>query len=634
MPNPGQRDSLHHVKHAPSVGFRCWSMAGKKGKDGSTVGSKMRATHRYRQTFGEGTYQQRFFAFLVLYRWVSLSVPLWSILLKPTVTDKLTWAILGLAILHTGIITLWHRWLNRWVTRYPYLLGVDVLLSVAFIGLSGGIASPYYLYALSPVLAGAFFFRYRGALLSAALFTTAYLATVFAHPLGLTEGTTAQMLFMQLAGIWLLPALIAYPATLLQRLQEAHAALQRAQEDLAQRHAELQAAHQQLTIIHDLTLSLQAAPDVETVQQRVLEAITQDLQFPRAAIGLINPITQRLERWRASPTEAFPSPPPVSLPLNNTTSPIREHLMQPSILWWKGDSPLTGHPALDAWLGPGPWIVLPLALREHPVGIALVGSEVPFNALPAAQQAMLRSVAEQAAVVLGTIMLCIDRARRLAVEHERNRIAREMHDVISQSLFGIVLSLDACIKMLPHRVHEVRAELTDLRNLASHVHQQLRQSILDIWPSELTLERFKNDLRKYARHVNQARLFHIEFNTGGDFDHLSPLIRRTLYRVAQEAVVNAIRHGQVDWVRLCLRVDDTHVYMSVRDEGQGFDTNAILCREYNREHFGLRGIQERVQALGGECQVYSRPQAGTLLLVSIPINGEYAYEGTDTHSYR
>ncbi len=565
-------------------------------------------------------YQQRSFVFLVLYRWVSLAVPLWALVTANgyAFSDISAVLVLLVAVVHTALLTVFHHRLNHLVLKWPSLLAVDMLFTATLLWLSGGIFSPYYLFALSPLLASALFFQYKGALFGSGFFTISYLVAILARPFSLANTLMSQTFFMQLAGIWLLPALVAYPATLLRRLREAHRALARARDDLAQRHEELRTAHRQLTIIHDLTVSLQAAPDIETLQQRVLTALTQ-LGFERAVMGLINPITQRLEQWRAHPAGTPSSP--ISLPLSAITPSLASWLSTPEIRWWNASTPLTGHPTLDEWIGPGPWIVLPLSLREHPVGVLLVASKVPPNALPEPKLIMLRSVGEQAAVVLGTIMLCIDRAKRLAVEHERNRIAREIHDSIAQSLFGIVFTLDACIKMLPDQANEVQKELIDLRNLASRVRQQVRQSILDIWPSELTLERFKADLRKYARHVNQARMFHIEFNTGGNFDGLSPRVRRNLYRIAQEAVANAIRHAGVDSVRICLRVDETRVYMSVRDTGQGFEPEEVLCREYNREHFGVRGIRERVQALRGECEIFSHPNAGTLVLISIPVNG-------------
>ncbi len=574
-------------------------------------------------------YRQRFFAYLVVYRWMSLLVPLWALWTSGKFMVPITapLAVFLLAVAHTGIITVFHGPLNRLVLRWPLLLVTDMWFSALLIWLTGGVYSPYYLYALSPLLAGAFFFQYRGAFISAATFTPLYLLTLLSHGLPITDAFVSQTLFMELAGIWLLPTLVAYPSALLARLGDAHRALAQARDDLAQRHEELQAAHRQLSIIHDLTISLQAAPDIETVQQRVLTALTRDLEFPRAVIGLINPITERLEQWRGSPADVFGPPPRISLALSPDFPLLSTWLDDPQARWWNGEANLTPYPELNDWIGPGPWIVYPLVLRDHPVGILFLASDRPFDDLPPPRKAMLASVTEQAAVVLGTIMLCIDRARRLAIEHERNRIAREIHDAIAQSMFGMVFSLDACIKMLPDHADVVQQELIELRNLAGQMREQIRQSILDIWPSELTLERFKDDLRKYARHIGQGKSFHVEFNTGGDFDHLSPAIRRNLYRIAQEAIANAIQHAGVDTARVCLRVDGGYVHMSIQDRGRGFNPAEVLCREYNREKFGVRGIQERVKALGGMCEIYSQPQEGTLVLVSIPMNGVYTHEG-------
>jgi signal transduction histidine kinase len=101
------------------------------------------------------------------------------------------------------------------------------------------------------------------------------------------------------------------------------------------------------------------------------------------------------------------------------------------------------------------------------------------------RESTLMTVANQAALALGTTILCIDRARRLAVETERNRIARDIHDTVVQSLFGVVYSLDACINMLPARAEEVRNELIELRSLATSAHDEVRRSIFDLWPSAL-----------------------------------------------------------------------------------------------------------------------------------------------------
>jgi signal transduction histidine kinase len=230
-------------------------------------------------------------------------------------------------------------------------------------------------------------------------------------------------------------------------------------------------------------------------------------------------------------------------------------------------------------------------------------------------------VANQAALALGTTILCIDRARRLAVETERNRIARDIHDTVAQSLFGITYSLDACVNMLPEHADDVKKELTELRTLASGAHDEVRRSIFDLWPSALTMEIFQTDLVNYVNSCCRPRAFSIVFNHSGDFNSLPSGLRRAVYRMAQEALANSARHSGASSARLCLNVDDGRVDMSVSDEGRGFDPAVALSRSVNREHFGLHGIQERARALGGECEIVSAPGKGARMLIEIPVNG-------------
>ena len=567
------------------------------------------------------TQQQRVFLFLVAYRWASLLPALWVFHPRNPDAPIPLAGILALAAGITLSVTVFHRRLNRLLIRHPYILGADMVLAAAILGVSGGAHSPYYLYALSPLLAGAFFFQMRGAIAAAVAFTPLFLlATALGYRLHRLS-IAPQMFITQMAGLWLIPLLFGYPSVLLKRLRQAHHALQEARDDLARQNVELNAAHRQLRIIHDLTVSLQAAPDIQSVQQRVLQAVTGELGFPRAVVGLVNPMSQRLENWRAYPQDERPPGPVAPLPLHPRSGLLVQQLLDRQPFQWAEGPALTTDEALNRWLGPGPWLILPLVLREHPVGLLLVALEAPLISLPEERLAMLTSVAGQAAVALGTTMLCIDRAWRLAVEQERNRIARDIHDTVAQSLFGIVFTLDACTKMLPEQVEKVQQELVELRDLASQVRDQVRQSIFDIWPSTLTLERFKADLRKYVAHCSRPRAFHVDFRTGGDFDRLSPAIRRSLYRVAQEALTNVVRHAGVNSAQVCLRVEPNAVYLSIQDHGRGFDPATVLAREHNRERFGLRGVRERIHALGGECEILSRLGEGTQILVRLPVNG-------------
>jgi len=233
------------------------------------------------------------------------------------------------------------------------------------------------------------------------------------------------------------------------------------------------------------------------------------------------------------------------------------------------------------------------------------------------------TVANQAALALGTTILCIDRARRLAVETERNRIARDIHDTVAQSLFGIVYSLDACITMLPQQAADVKKELIELRSLANSAHDEVRRSIFDLWPSALNIELFMADLTNYVSSCCRPRSFSIIFSNNGDFNSLSSGMRRTVYRMAQEALANSARHSGVQSARLCLTVTDDEVYLVVSDDGKGFDPLIALSRSQNREHFGLHGIQERARAMGGDCEIVSQPNTGARVMINLPIMGPH-----------
>jgi len=560
----------------------------------------------------------RIFAFLVFFRWASL-LPALLTLSVESQPEQLVPPVLvfGVALFANLFVSLAHRQLNQLVTKHPVLISMDLLFSAGILTLSGGSHSPYYLYALSPLLAGAFFFQMRGALSVSTVFTPLYLIGYYLN----TQGAFAQADFIalttQLTGIWLIPILFAYPSVLLKDINQAREELTIARDELARKHENQATAHRQLEIIHDLTVLLQAAPDLISVQERVLGAVTTDLGFSKAVVALVDPAREELGGWLVYPTEeTFPQI--QALPLKSENGEVIKALLNRQSFISNGEI-LIRDPQLNNWLNQNKWSVLPLYLREHPVGILLVEE----SGLTHERENTLMTVANQAALALGTTILCIDRARRLAVETERNRIARDIHDTVAQSLFGIVYSLDACITMLPQKADDVKNELIELRSLANSAHDEVRRSIFDLWPSALTIELFMADLKNYIGSCCRPHSFSIIFSNNGDFNSLSAGLRRTVYRMAQEALANAARHSGAQLARLCLTVTDDEVYLVVSDEGKGFDPSIALSRSQNREHFGLQGIHERARAMGGDCEIVSQPNAGARIMINLPIKGHH-----------
>lgn len=558
----------------------------------------------------------RVFSFLVAFRWAALIPGFLTLSIADRPEPWLSpMVVLGIAFLVNLFISLANRPLNQLVIGHPALLTVDLIFSAGLLAVSGGAHSPYYLYALSPLLAGTFFFQMRGALILSAVFTPLYLIGSFLNP-----QPDIIVLTSQLVGIWLITILFAYPSILLKDINEAREELASARDELTAKHENLAIAHRQLEIIHDLTVLLQSAPDLISVQERVLGAVTTDLGFSKAVVALVNPAYEELGGWLVYPSEdSFPQIKP--LPLKSENGEIFKALLNRNIFTSNGEI-LVHDSELNHWLSQRKWLVLPLYLREHPVGILLVDES---DGLTKERENTLMTVANQAALALGTTILCIDRARRLAVETERNRIARDIHDTVAQSLFGIVYSLDACITMLPEKADDVKNELIELRTLANSAHDEVRRSIFDLWPSALTIELFMADLTNYISSCCHPRAFSIIFNNTGDFNSLSAGLRRTIYRMAQEALANSARYSGAPSARLCLNVNQTQVNISITDEGRGFDPSTALSRNINREHFGLQGIRERAMAMGGSCEIISKPSAGTRIMIELPVSGPHHY---------
>lgn len=552
----------------------------------------------------------RIFLFLVIFRWASL-IP--AILTLDAVNVQNVLAppvVLLIAFLINAFISIFNFRLNQFVIERPYLISLDLVFTAFILAISGGSNSPYYLYALSPLLAGAFFFQARGAFFASIIFTPLYLISAF---YGSVQPSDNIAQITQLAGIWLIPMLFAFPSTLLKDINNAREELYGARDQLAEEHENLATAHRQLEIIHELTILLQAAPDLISVQERVLGAVTTDLGFSKAVVALVDPAHEELGGWMVyPPEESFPNT--KALPLKSENGEVIKALLNRTT-FVSNKEILIRDLKLSDWLNQNNWFVLPLYLREHPVGLLLVEE----SGLTKERESTLMTVANQAALALGTTILCIDRARRLAVETERNRIARDIHDTVAQSLFGIVYSLDACITMLPQQAHDVKNELIELRSLANSAHDEVRRSVFDLWPSALTIELFMADLTNYISGCCRPRSFSIIFNNNGDFNSLSSGMRRTVYRMAQEALANSARHSGAPSARLCLTIADNEVYLVVTDEGKGFDPSVALSRSQNREHFGLQGIQERAQAMGGECEIYSQPNVGARIMINFPV---------------
>jgi signal transduction histidine kinase len=213
------------------------------------------------------------------------------------------------------------------------------------------------------------------------------------------------------------------------------------------------------------------------------------------------------------------------------------------------------------------------------------------------------------------------RARFKIVLNERARLARELHDTLAQDFVGLSTLLDAASMRLGEDVTSARQHLDLARKMVRHSLTEARRSVMDLRAAVLQGQSLSEALRTAAPQWVAGSQLKVQVETEGETSKLPDEEEQHLLRVAQEALHNAARHskGRNAWVRLSyLQVDGiVRVKLAVRDDGQGFDPQGTF--DPSAGHFGILGMHERAERIGGTFRLESRPGAGTLVEVSAPV---------------
>ncbi len=206
-----------------------------------------------------------------------------------------------------------------------------------------------------------------------------------------------------------------------------------------------------------------------------------------------------------------------------------------------------------------------------------------------------------------------------AQEEERKRIARSLHDDTGQSLSTLIINLERLENHLPPADQELRERISSIRQMASGSLDCLREIIYDLRPAILDDLGLLPAIRWYARtHLEQAGI-RVELSFPDDLPELPQTLSTTLFRVAQEGVNNIIRHSKANSASLSLGVLENEVYLKIMDDGHGFDATQGSKDSPYGDHWGLVGIQERIELVGGRFSIQSDPTQGTMLQVNAPL---------------
>jgi signal transduction histidine kinase len=207
----------------------------------------------------------------------------------------------------------------------------------------------------------------------------------------------------------------------------------------------------------------------------------------------------------------------------------------------------------------------------------------------------------------------------LTISRERNRLARELHDTLAHTLSAASVQLEAADSLWLDDRERSHTAMRQAMSITRDGLGETRRALKALRASPLDDLGLALALKELGELTRQRSGAHVTVITPAQLEPLPAEVEQTLYRAAQEAFENIVRHAQARHVELSLHRQGAFISMTVRDDGVGFDVNSAQSQT---ERYGLNGMQERVSALGGRMTITSAPGAGTHITLEMTSNGD------------
>jgi signal transduction histidine kinase len=260
------------------------------------------------------------------------------------------------------------------------------------------------------------------------------------------------------------------------------------------------------------------------------------------------------------------------------------------------------------------------------------GASIDFSIAPAFWQTLWFRGACGVAFLAVLLSLYWLRARQLATQfnrtldarvQERTRIARDLHDTLLQSFQGVLLQFGAALRLLAREPDKARAVLVDAVDQAAHAIREGREAVQGLREESSDLAA---PIARLAKEVvgerQDAEAPSVRIEVQGTVRPLHPIERDEIFRIAAEALRNAVHHSQGTQVEVELRYDAGEFRLRVRDNGRGIDPTVLAAGD-PAGHFGLRGMRERAALAGGKLTLWSAPRAGMEVELVVPASRAY-----------
>jgi PAS domain S-box-containing protein len=289
-------------------------------------------------------------------------------------------------------------------------------------------------------------------------------------------------------------------------------------------------------------------------------------------------------------------------------------------LVWTAEDPTLDPQVASGLRDEGVWQVvsIPLMAKSKWVGALYIATGQERTLAPE-QLSLMAAVGQQVGMAVENARL-YEQAEQAAALDERSRLARELHDSVTQSLYSVTMYAEAAARLLTSGQGETAAEyLRDARDTAQEALREMRLLIFELRPLALEQSGLAGALQARLEAVEkragvQAELRVVGVEELADAEWLPLAAQQELYYIAQEALNNSLKHAKAQVLQVGLQLRGGAVRLEVADDGVGFD----LATAGGRGGLGLPGMRERVHRLGGRLQIESAPGQGTKVTVEIP----------------
>jgi signal transduction histidine kinase len=273
--------------------------------------------------------------------------------------------------------------------------------------------------------------------------------------------------------------------------------------------------------------------------------------------------------------------------------------------WWP-----RGHPDMRSFLG------VPITSPDGVIGSFYLTHKEGADNFSDEDQELIELLASHAAIAITNAHL-YERSRELSILEERNRLALELHDAVSQKLFSLVLTAESAETLLERDGEGAKAQVERLKTLSREALEELRSLIMELRPPALDRDGLCGALRKHVEVLGRLHAVEIELRIDDAVSAGDDERDREVLRIAQEALHNALRHAGAGHVEIRLSSDDGRLALEVRDDGVGFQPDDPELRS---RRLGLTSMEERAGRLGGRLMIHSAPGEGTDVKLDVAAN--------------